>query len=121
MEGMFVRREPNKSGSVSVHIVRKAGGQYRLVQAVGYSRDPQDVERLEREAHHRILALLGQQSLGFVTEVDSIIHDFLHGNSLKVRVSGPERVLGALFDAMGFVTCPMLSSATSSSPAWHTP
>jgi transposase len=106
MERMFVRKKSNKSGSVSVHIVRKAGGKYRLVQAVGSSRDPQEVERLEREAHHRIPALLGQQSLGFATETDSIIHDFLHGDSLQVRVTGPERVLGALFDAMGFGVVP---------------
>lgn len=104
---MFVRRKRNKSGSVSVHIVRKAGGTYRLVQAVGSSRDPREIERLEREAHHRIPVLLGQQSLGFLTETDRAVSDFLHGTgNLRVRIVGPERVLGALFDAMGFGIVP---------------
>lgn len=104
---MFVRRKRNKSGSVSVHIVRKAGGTYRLVQAVGSSGDPREIERLEREAHHRIPILLGQQSLGFMTDADRAISDFLHAtDSLHVRVIGPERVLGTLFDAMGFGIVP---------------
>ncbi len=92
---------------MSVHIVRKADGKYRLVQAVGSSRDLRKVERLEREAHHRIPMLLGQQSLGFMTDADRTVSDFLHGtDNLRVRVVGPERVLGTLFDTMGFGIVP---------------
>jgi len=104
---MFVRRKPNKSGSVSVHIVRKTGGKYRLVKAVGSSRDPQEVERLEREASHLLPELSQQQTFGFLTEADRTVRDFLHGtDNLQVRVIGPERVLGTLFDCMGFGVMP---------------
>lgn len=92
---------------MSVHIVRKTNGKYRLVKAVGSSSDPREVERLEREAQHLLPELSQQQSLGFLTEADRTVRDFLHGaDNLRVRVVGPERVLGTLFDAMGFGVMP---------------
>lgn len=40
---MFVRKKPNKSGSVSVQIIDKSDG-YKVVKTVGCSKDPHKIE-----------------------------------------------------------------------------
>ena len=47
---MFVRRKVNKSGSISVHVVDKARGKYRVVKVFGPVESEQEVARLERQA-----------------------------------------------------------------------
>jgi len=42
---MFVRKKPNKSGSVSVQIIDKSRG-YRVVETIGSARDPEEIYRL---------------------------------------------------------------------------
>ena len=43
---MFVRKNRNRSGTVSVQIISKQRGSYRVAQTVGCSSDPDEIRRL---------------------------------------------------------------------------
>src|SRR3989344_4710466 len=100
---MFVRKKRNRSGSVSVHIVEKKNGRYRIVHVVGCSSNEKEITCLYEEAHHMIPRIMNQRSLGFMTEPDRIISNFFQGiGKLDIRVIGPELILGPVFDRIGF-------------------
>ena len=50
--GMFTRKIKNRSGSISVQIIRKERGKYRVVRTVGTSNDPEEIDRLWQQAQH---------------------------------------------------------------------
>jgi hypothetical protein len=43
---MFVRKNWNRSGSISIQIISKEHGWYRVIETVGTSTDPDEIERL---------------------------------------------------------------------------
>ena len=44
---MFVREKKNKSGSVSIQIVSKENGTYKVVKSVGCATERPEIERLK--------------------------------------------------------------------------
>jgi transposase len=100
---VFVRKKHNKSGTISIQIIDKSTGQYRVVKSLGASKDPKRIEYLWRQAHVLIPELTGQTSFDFQTDNDKAVDQYMSNtNSLKVRVVGPEIVFGSLFDEIGF-------------------
>lgn len=101
--GMFVRKKRNTSGSVSVQIIEKVKGAYRVVRTVGSSKDAAEIARLCDRAYHEMPLLRRQLTLNLLHEEDRLVLDALQRTStLDIRVIGPERVFGALFDRIGF-------------------
>lgn len=47
---MFVRRKHNKSGTISIHVVAKVNGKYRVQKSFGSSRDESRLIVLEQKA-----------------------------------------------------------------------
>ena len=43
---MFVRKKPNKSGKISVQVIEKIKGKYKVAKTIGSSADESEVERL---------------------------------------------------------------------------
>ena len=100
---MFVRKLLNRSGTISIQIIDKSKGKYRVVETVGTSREPSAIELLWRTAHHKIPALAGQGSFDFMQETDrAIIHALSNDPTAKVRIVGPEKILGTIFNRIGF-------------------
>ncbi len=99
---MFLRRKPNKSGSVSVQVVEKRDGTYVVLQSFGASKDVEDIRRLEEQAHVWMSKRRGPQ-LAFSFEQDAIVESFVGGlNNNQLQVIGPELVYGALYDHIGY-------------------
>jgi len=100
---MFVRKLLNRSGSISIQIIDKSGRKYRVVETVGTSAEPAQIEFLWRTAHQKIPALVGQGSFDFMAETDrAIIHALRSDRNAKVRLIGPEKIVGGIFDRIGF-------------------
>lgn len=101
---MFVRKNRNRSGSVSVQIVSKTLGAYRVIRTVGTSKDPDEIARLVLEANSYIHHPPDQLPLfSTLSETDLAIKDFLESvSNLQVHTIGPELIFGALFDRIGF-------------------
>jgi hypothetical protein len=58
---MFVRKKPNKSGSTSVQIISKKSGVYQVVQSLGSSYDPDEIEKLAAKGRYLIKSKWGKQ------------------------------------------------------------
>ena len=54
---MYVRKKRNKSGSVSIQIIKKIKRKSKVIESIGYSKDPYEIERLIKKAHKRIKEL----------------------------------------------------------------
>lgn len=100
---MFVRKNRNRSGSISVQIVSKDHGRYR-VETVGTSSDPKEIEKLVITAKDRINHPANQPSLFSLLSVpDATIENFVENiANLQIHTIGPELIFGHLFNQIGF-------------------
>jgi len=101
---VFIRKNKNRSGSVSVQVVLKTGGAYRVVKTFGSSSDPNVVARLVSAAQdfiynpHNVAPLFATAST-----TDTAIQNFVRSlANADIRRVGPELIFGALFDRIGF-------------------
>ena len=94
--GMFVRKKKNASGSISVQIIAKKSGKYKVVETIGCSKDEKEIEELVKIAQQRI------------KEIEPNLFDYIeykeNKNRLKadnVRIIGDELVFGKIFKDLG--------------------
>jgi transposase len=101
---MFARRNRNRSGSISVQIIFKKDGRYHVVETVGTSKDPDEIEKLFVEANNRIHFPSHQRPLiSVLTKDDLVVKNFIESvSNLQIRTIGPELIFGKLFDKIGF-------------------
>lgn len=100
---MYARKKKNKSGSISVQIIDKSNGKYKVVQTVGSSSDPEKIQILWTKAKSISATPTNQLSLDFITAKDKTIINFLKDTSnLSILQTGPEKILGKIFDNIGF-------------------
>lgn len=104
---MFVRKKKNKSGSVSIQILKKQSGKNILLETIGCSSDKAEIGQLTRQAKQRIVALIPQQQFDFFTEKDQILLDYLALNeTITVQNVGPRLILENIFNDIGFSVIP---------------
>lgn len=97
---MFVRKKNNRSGIISIQVIDKSSGKYKLVKTIGSSADAKEVEKYYREGYDWIRKKLGQCELDFSNEIQRS-KDLLDGIE-QITVSGTEFLLGKIFDEIGF-------------------
>lgn len=102
---MFVRKKPNKSGTVSVQVVQKTKTRkQRVVKSFGAAR-PDDTSAMERlmQAALSFLQEMEGPSLPHIYEEEDVIDGFVGSlNNAQVQVAGPELVFGTLYDRIGY-------------------
>lgn len=103
---MFIRKNKNRSGSVSIQIISKEQGKYRVVETIGSGRTQAEIAKLHLEAQIRLRQkqFPNQPSL-FVYPDELQIKNFVeHLSNRQVHTIGPELIFGTLFDKIGFNT-----------------
>jgi transposase len=99
---VFLRKKKNKSGSVSIQIISKELGAYKVMQTIGSARSDQELAKLVWQGKHELSRLQAQHSL-FVFENDALIESFVGQlQNSQIRTVGPELVFGRIYDAIGF-------------------
>ena len=99
---MFLREKKNKSGSISIQIIQKLRGRYKVLQTIGSGRSEQEVVRLTYLGKQEIERLSNQPGL-FVLENDLQIEQmFSNLSNASIRTVGPEIIFGKLYDTIGF-------------------
>lgn len=98
---MFYREKQNKSGSISIQVLEKTGRSNRLVKTIGNSKDSYELEILRKKAQQYIDEYSGQQVFDFEAH-DQSWADAAFNQIKDVRLLGPELLLGALFNQIGF-------------------
>jgi transposase len=99
---MFVRKKNNKSGIVSIQIIDKSSGKYKVFKTIGSSDDPQTIASLVLEGKHLISTLQKQQALNFDAGLEQKVIDLFFSGIKELSLAGPELLLGKIFDLIGF-------------------
>lgn len=99
---MFVRKKKNKSGVISVQVIDKSTGKYRMIKTIGSSSSPEEVEHLVKEGEIWIKNKIGQKELDFTCERD--LTETILDNIEQITVAGTTLLLGRIFDEIGFDT-----------------
>lgn len=101
---MFVRKNKNRSGSISVQIISKENGRYRVIETIGSGRTREKVAKLCLEAQIRLhqKQFPNQTSL-FLYPDEIAIRSFVENlSNRQIHTIGPELVFGSLFNRIGF-------------------
>jgi transposase len=99
---MFLRKLKNRSGSISVQIISKSSGKYKVVKTIGSSNSEQEILKLTCLAKQEIERLSNQSKL-FISENDTIVEQvFSTLNNASIRTVGPEIIFGKIYDSIGF-------------------
>lgn len=99
---MFLRKLKNRSGSISVQIISKPGGKYKVVKTIGSGRTEQEIEKLYYLGKQEIERLSFQPKL-FISETDTIVDGIFESlSNASIRVVGPELIFGKIYDKIGF-------------------
>ena len=99
---MFLRRKQNKSGVVSVQVIDKSSGKYKLLKTIGSSKIEAEIDNLCKEGKNWIKAINGSLELDF-NQIDRLLESFIDGIS-NIHIAGIELLLGKIFDEIGFNT-----------------
>jgi transposase len=97
---MFVREKANKSGNISVQVIDKSTGKYKVVYTAGCSFDHVEISKLHLKAKDWIKETQGIQEMDFSGTRDQL-NNFLDGIESLNRV-GYDLILGKIFDEIGF-------------------
>ena len=92
---MFIRKKKNKSGSISIQIISKKSGKYKVVESIGSSKDEKEIEELYKKAQKRLI------------EIEPTLLDYLKYqkpqklSNKNIRVIGDELIFGKIFKDIG--------------------
>lgn len=105
---MFVKKKPNRSGSTTVTVARKVKGKTSYLVTLGTSSDPTEIARLVSEAQSYIRMQQGMPELDFEGEAlkraeeEMSLTDSVLSRIEYVALDAPKRILGKVFDSIGF-------------------
>ena len=99
---MFIRQKNNKSGTVSIQIIDKSGGRYKVHKTIGSSLHPLELDRLNSQARSELVRMSQQLDLNFDIDREKELFDLFFKGINKISLVGPELILGKLFDEIGF-------------------
>jgi len=99
---MFLRKKKNSSGSISVQIISKSSGKYKVVKTIGSSCNEQEIQKLVYCGKQELERLFNQPKL-FISETDTLVEQVFStmGNAC-IRTVGPEIIFGKIYDSIGF-------------------
>lgn len=99
---MFIRQKRNKSGSTSVQIISKEGGNYKVIKSLGHSSSHEVITKLLQSAKEALSEMLNTQSIfSYINDtlLESMISEL---SNSSIRTVGTELVFGRIFDSIGF-------------------
>lgn len=99
---MFIREKKNRSGSISVQVISKSHGHYKVLKTIGCGTTRHEIDRLKTLARQELKRLEAQPSL-FPCESDELVEQvFSSLYNSSIRTVGPELVFGRIYDHVGF-------------------
>ncbi|MDR3339114.1 MAG: IS1634 family transposase [Candidatus Symbiothrix sp.] len=100
---MYIRRKPNKTGTVSVQVIIKRKGKSKVMRSFGTGRTEQELVRLEEHARQFIFEQQGFAGELFSGSEEILLNDFVSSlSNMQVQVIGPELIFGKLYDKIGY-------------------
>ncbi len=102
---MFVRKKKNPSGVVSVQVIDKSHGQYRVLKTIGSSSDNQTLDMLYKQGKMWISNHLGEQDIfeqATKEAEEKLVVDALLSKVENILINGTQLILDKVFKSIGF-------------------
>ena len=100
--GMFIRKNRNRSGSISIQIAYKDYRSNKIIKTVGIARTKREEELLILIARTEIERIQGMQNL-FIEHDDLVVDSFVESIANDhLQIVGSELVLGKIYEKIGF-------------------
>ena len=103
--GMYVRKKKNPSGLVSVQIIDKSRGKYKVLRTVGSSSVLLEIENLYRQGKKWIASQTGVQDMFTLHEhqhEEKQVTEYLLSNIENILLNGTQLILNQVFKSVGF-------------------
>lgn len=97
---MFVRKKKNPSGKISVQVIDKSSGKYRVIHTAGNSADKEEINNLVKTAKSWITDRQSTLELDFSNEKEQI--ELMLNSITELKRVGYDLLLGRIFDEIGF-------------------
>lgn len=97
---MFIRQKKNKSGVISIQVIDKSSGKYKLLKTIGSSSELNQIDKLLLEAQNYIKEIKKLNEFDF-SNSNQLIQNVLE-NITALKLSGIDLVLGKIFNEIGF-------------------
>ena len=92
---MFVRKKKNKSGVISVQVIDKSSGKYKVVKTIGSSSNPNIIKALVLKGKQWIKSHTQQLELAFNQSIDN---DVIFSSIKQVRSTGLIYLLSSIYN-----------------------
>ena len=102
---MFVRKKKNKSGVVSIQVIDKKHGKYKVVKTIGSSSDILNIELLFQQGKQWISSYSGEQDIfeQATREIEEKqVTEYLLSNIEKILINGTQLILDKVYKIIGF-------------------
>ena len=96
---MFVRKKKNKRGLISIQVIDKSTGSYRVVKTIGSSKVPDEITKLYNQGKDYLKTYKGQQTLNFS---DSDFKETVVKSISSINIEGIDLLLGKIYSEIGF-------------------
>jgi transposase len=96
---MFVRKKRNKSGVISIQIIDKSTGKYKLIKTIGSSNNSNEIDRLYQEGLDYVKHFQGQQTINFSGQD---FKETVKQSIRKITIEGINLLLGRIYTDVGF-------------------
>lgn len=97
---MFIRKKKNKNGTISIVIIDKSNGRYKVIKNFGVCISKEEQEQKYQEASYWINLHLSKIEIDF-EQTDNLFRQIIN-NIQSLKREGINLVVGKLFDDIGF-------------------
>lgn len=102
---MFVRKKKNKSGVVSIQVIDKSSGRYKVIKTIGSSSDPKLIDLLFKQGKEWIDARQGQMDMFKMAkkeDEEKQVIEQLISNIENILLNGTQLILDKIYRSIGF-------------------
>jgi transposase len=102
---MFIRKKLNHSGIISIQVIDKSDGNYRVIKTIGSSSDKETIDSLYQEGKKWIENQLGINDIfedSKKEHEEQHIVEYLLSNIENILLNGPQLILDRVFNKIGF-------------------
>ena len=96
---MFIRKRKNPSGSISIQIIDKSNGKYKVVETIACVKDKKELEFYIAKAESRLKQL--NPNLFDAVEFNEKKHRFIGIKNKEISVVGPDIIFGYIMEYIG--------------------
>jgi transposase len=97
---MFIRQKKNKSGVISIQVIDKSNGKYKLLKTIGSSSDKIKINQFLIDAEAWIKKHQGLIEIDF-SQTDVLLEQLV-GSIQQIKIVGIDLLLGKIFTDIGF-------------------